>query len=71
MATDALSVLNKLTDVTVDQRSFTNKDTSEIIEYTRLLLHVEFEDGSEEVVEFKSAEGNAAYKLLKAAKVVE
>jgi len=65
-----VSRLNKVLDLTVELRQFTNNDTGEIIEYTRLVCHIEL-NGEPEVVEFKSAEGTAAYKLLKAASVVE
>ena len=69
-AQEPISRMNKLTDCTVELRSFTNQETGEIIEYTRLVLHINLGD-EEEQVEFKSAEGTAAYKLLKAADIVE
>lgn len=68
---EPISVINKLTDVLVDQKSFTNTDNGEIVEYTRLTLQVETPDGEIEQVEFKSAEGKAAYTVLKMAKTVE
>lgn len=63
---EAISRLDKLADVTVELREFTDKESGEIIEYTRLVLHISL-NGEDEIVEFKSAEGTAAYKLLKAA----
>lgn len=67
---EPVSRMNKVLDLTTEVREFTNQETGEIVEYTRLLVHITL-NGEDEVVEFKSAEGMAAYKLLKASDVVQ
>ena len=65
------SILDKIADVTIDHRSFTN-DQSEIIEFDRITLHVML-DGQEEKIECTpaKAEGKSAYKVLKIADKLE
>jgi len=62
------SVLDKLTDVTIEDREFTNTETGEVIEYKRVVLHVVL-DGEPDVVEAQvaRAEGKSAYKVLRLA----
>lgn len=62
------SLLNKIKDVFVDERSFTNRETGELIEYKRLAIVVDL-DGEEGIVEFvpSDAQGKAGYTLLRVA----
>jgi len=64
----SVSILNKLQDVTIEDREFTDKDTGEIIEYKEVLLHIAF-DGEVETVGARIAksEGKAAYRLIRLA----
>jgi len=68
----SVSILNKIADITVEDKQFTNSETGEIIEYKRIVLHLAF-DGDEDVIELvpAKAEGKSAYKLIKAADNVE
>jgi len=64
----SVSILNKLKDVTIEQREFTDSESGEIIEYKEIALEVEF-DGQTETIIAKVAknEGKAAYRLLQLA----
>jgi len=65
---EPFSVLDKLLDVTIEDREYTNPETGEIIEYKRIVLHVQL-DGEPDVVEAQvaRAEGKSAYKVLRLA----
>lgn len=58
----------KIKDIYVDNRSFTNRETSEIIEYKRLAVVVDI-DGEEQVLDFVPADslGKAGFTLLRVA----
>lgn len=66
--TEPVSILNKLSDVTIENKEFTNRETGELVEYKRIVLHVLI-DGDEDIVETvpANAEGKSAYKVLKLA----
>lgn len=66
------SIIDKLTDVTIEDREFTDRESGEIIEYKRIVLHVVL-DGEPEIVEatVAKAEGKSAYKVLRLADKVE
>lgn len=70
--TNSTSVYGKIADLTIEDRSYTNKETGEIIEYKRIYAHVKL-DGEDEVVELVPAksEGKSAYKVLRLADDVE
>lgn len=70
--TEPVSIYGKIADVTLENKSFTNKETGEIIEYKRVVIHVKL-DGEDDVVELvpANAEGKSAYKVLKLADDVE
>jgi len=59
---------NKVKDLYVDNREFTNRDTGELIEYKRLAVVVDI-DGAEEVLDFVPADslGKAGFTLLRVA----
>ena len=62
------SILNKLVDVTIEDKEFTNTESGEVVEYKEVLLHIEF-DGEPETVTAKVSknEGKSAYRLLQLA----
>lgn len=64
----AKSLLNKVKNIYQDDRSFTNTETGELIEYRRLAIVVTL-DGEDEVLEFvpSSAQGKAGFTLLRVA----
>lgn len=66
--TEPFSVIDKLTDVTIEDREFTDRESGEIIEYKRIVLHIVV-DGEPDVVEANvaRAEGKSAYKVLRLA----
>lgn len=66
---EPVSIINKLSDVTIQEFEFTDKETSEIIEYKRVVLHLEV-DGEETTMQLvpAKAEGKSAYSVLKLAK---
>lgn len=65
---EPLSILTKIADVTIEDKEFTNRDTGEVIDYKRVIIHVVL-DGQEDKVELvpANAEGKSAYKVLKLA----
>lgn len=60
------SLLTKVKDIYVDERSFTNKESGELVEYKRLAIVVDL-DGEEGIIEFvpSDAQGKAGYTLLR------
>jgi len=64
----SLSILNKLKDVTIEDKAFTDQDSGEMREYKRLHLVVQI-DGEDEIVEAQlvKSEGKSGYRLLKLA----
>jgi len=69
---EPVSILNKIADLTIEDKKFTDTETGEIIEYRRIVAHVSL-GGEEEKVELipAKAEGKSAYKVLKAADNLE
>jgi len=63
-----VSVLSKLKNVEIEDRSFTDTDSGELREYKRLVLTVEF-DGEEEKLDAQlvKAEGRSGYRILQTA----
>jgi len=63
-----ISILNKLADVVIEDREFTDRETGEVIEYKEVVLTVEF-DGEPETINARLAksEGKAAYRLIRLA----
>lgn len=70
--TKSTSVYSKISDVTIEDLEYTNRETGELIEYGRIVLHIKI-DGEDERVECVPAksEGKAGYKVLKLAEDVE
>ena len=62
------SILNKLKEVTIEDKQFTDQETGEIINYKQLDLTISF-DGEDEIIVAKIAknEGKSAYRLIKLA----
>jgi len=65
---EPFSIITKIQDVTLEEREFTDRESGEVIEYKRVVLHVKL-DGESDVVELTpaSAEGKSAYKVLRLA----
>lgn len=62
------SIKNKLVDVLVADKQFTNQDNGEIVEYKELTLVVQFDGEEEEIVaKVARSEGKSAYRLLQLA----
>lgn len=69
MASEPISVFNKIADVVVAEKSFTD-DKGQKVNYQRLLVVVDF-DGTSEEIEFTPSQGKLAYRLLQMADVQE
>lgn len=65
MATEPVSVLQKVTDLVIAEKQFTPDGESKPVTYKRLLVLVEF-DGVTEELEFvpSDSQGKLAYRIL-------
>jgi len=63
-----LNVKNKVKNLYVDNRDFTNRESGELVEYKRLAVVVDI-DGEETVLDFVPSDslGKAGYTLLRVA----
>lgn len=68
----AISVINKLTDAVIANMQFTDEQTGKAVNYKRLVIAVEF-DGVTEELEFQpsSSQGKLAYRILQLADDVD
>lgn len=66
MAADPISVLDKITDALIVENEFTPEGESQPIKYKRLVIVVEYDGVSEEVV-FEPSQGKLALRLLQLA----
>lgn len=66
MATEPISVLDKITDALIVENEFTPEGENQPIKYKRLIIVVEYDGVSEEVV-FEPSQGKLALRLLQLA----